>query len=56
VLNGAICPFVTDAIAAANAFIAASPPGVGLDGADDFKDPLALFNEGTAPDCPGHCP
>lgn len=55
VLRGATCQFATESIANANAFIAASPSGVGMDGAPDVQDPLALFNEGTAPGCPEHC-
>jgi len=55
VQNGATCDFITATIAAANTFIATSPPG-GTSGADAFIDPLAAFNEGSAPGCPGHCP
>lgn len=56
VLSGATCPFVTNAIAAANDFLASSPSGVGMDGAPEVQEPLALFNEGHAPGCPFHCP
>lgn len=56
VQNGATCDYVTDAISNANAFIAASPSGIGQDGADVLQAPLALYNEGSAPGCPAHCP
>lgn len=56
VLNGATCPFATSAISAANAFLEASPRGVGMAGAPTFQAPLAQFNEGLAPGCPVHCP
>ncbi|MDF2534705.1 MAG: hypothetical protein K0R18_862 [Bacillales bacterium] len=56
VLSGATCPFATAAIEAANAFLAASPSGVGMAGAPAVQEPLAQFNEGTAPGCPFHCP
>jgi hypothetical protein len=55
VLNGATCDFATTAIAAANSFLAASPSGEGMAGAPAVESPLAEFNEGTAPGCPGHC-
>lgn len=54
VLNGATCKAATAAISAANTFIATSPSG-GTDGAPDFQEPLADFNEGSASGCPGHC-
>lgn len=56
VLGGATCDYVTDAIAAANAFLASSISGVGKDGAPEVQKPLAIFNEGNAPGCPLHCP
>ena len=56
VLGGATCDYATDAILNANTFIAMSPSGIGMDGAPAVQAPLALFNEGTAPDCPSHCP
>lgn len=56
ILRGATCPFALEAIVAANAFLAASPSGVGMDGAPDIQEPLAQFNEGNAPGCPTHCP
>ena len=55
VLNAVTCSFATTAIATANSFLAASPPGVGMAGAPTVQAPLAEFNEGTAPECPGHC-
>jgi len=55
VLNGATCEFAAMAIAAANSFLAASTPGIGMAGAPTVQAPLAEFNEGTAPECPGHC-
>lgn len=54
VLNGATCTFATDAITAANSFLAMSPPG-GMDGAPALQDALAQFNQGNAPNCPLHC-
>lgn len=54
-LNGASCPFATDAIAAANSFLATSPAGVGKEGAPLVQAPLEQFNSGTAPGCPTHC-
>ena len=54
VLNGATCESATDAIAAANAFLAASPVG-GMAGAPAVQEPLAEFNEGSASGCPPHC-
>lgn len=54
VLNGATCSFATDAITAANSFLAMSPPG-GMDGAAALQDALAQFNQGNAPNCPLHC-
>lgn len=50
----AICAFASDAIAAANSFLAASPSG-GMAGAPNVQDPLAQFNEGNAQGCPTHC-
>ena len=55
VINGATCTFATDAIAAANTFIATSPEE-GLDDAPLFQEPLELFNAGSAEGCPEHCP
>lgn len=55
-LRGATCPFVLEAISIANAFLAASPSGVGMAGASEIQEPLALFNEGNAPGCLTHCP
>lgn len=55
VLSGAACPFAAAAIAAANMFLAESPPG-GIAGAPAVQEPLAAFNEGRAPGCPAHCP
>ncbi len=49
-----VCPFITDAINAANDFLATSPAG-GMAGAPDVQEPLARFNEGNAPGCPPHC-
>lgn len=54
-LGETVCPFATAAIAAADAFLAASPSGVGMAGAPDVQEPLATFNEGNAPGCPIHC-
>lgn len=54
-LGADVCPFAVAAIAAADAFLAASPPGVGMAGAPDVQEPLAQFNEGNAPGCPIHC-
>lgn len=56
VQGGATCKYITDAIAAANAFLASSPSGIGKEGAPDVQKPLAMFNEGNAPGCPFHCP
>lgn len=50
----AICTFASDAIAAANNFLANSPSG-GMAGAPDVQEPLAQFNGGNAPGCPAHC-
>lgn len=50
-----ICPFAIEAIAAANNFLATSPPG-GTTGAPAFQEELARFNSGNAPGCPIHCP
>jgi len=55
VLRGATCEFAVSAIAAANTFIANSPPG-GMMGAGTVQEPLATFNEGMAGGCPVHCP
>lgn len=49
-----ICAFAQAAIAAADAFLTASPEG-GMAGAPAVQEPLALFNEGNAPGCPFHC-
>lgn len=49
-----ICAFALAAIAAADAFLDASPAG-GMAGAPDVQDPLATFNEGNAAGCPMHC-
>jgi len=49
-----ICAFAVSAILAADAFIGSSPVG-GTNGAPDFQEPLARFNEGDAPGCPSHC-
>lgn len=54
VLNGATCSFATNAIAAANTFLANSP-AEGMDGAPAFTTLLTTFNEGNAPGCPPHC-
>jgi hypothetical protein len=54
VLRGATCDFATAAIAAANTFLADSPPG-GMMGADAVQQPLATFNQGLAEGCPGLC-
>jgi hypothetical protein len=56
VLSGATCSFAIAAIAAANAFLANSPSGVGMAGAPIVQEPLAQFNEGRAPGCPELCP
>ncbi len=53
-LNGATCDFATAAIAAANTFLANSPPG-GMAGAPTVQEPLTEFNEGIALGCPGNC-
>lgn len=53
-LSGATCPFATDAINAANTFLANSPDG-GMAGAPAIQDRLAQFNEGNGPGCPIHC-
>lgn len=55
VLSGATCEFAAAAISAANLFLATSTAGVGKAGAPDVQEPLAQFNEGTAPGCPRHC-
>jgi len=55
VLRGATCDAATAAIAAANTFLANSPPG-GMMGAPAVQEPLAEFNEGLAEGCPAHCP
>jgi len=55
VLRGATCDAATAAIAAANTFLANSPPG-GMMGAPGVQEPLAEFNEGLAQGCPAHCP
>lgn len=49
-----ICTFATQAIEAANEFLATSPPG-GTTGAPAFQEDLARFNSGNAPGCPVHC-
>jgi hypothetical protein len=49
-----ICDFATDAITAANNFLATSPAG-GMAGAPAVQEPLAQFNEGNGPGCPPHC-
>lgn len=49
-----ICTFAVLAIAAADAFLTASPAG-GMAGAPAVQEPLADFNEGDAPGCPSHC-
>ncbi len=49
-----VCPFITEAIMAADNFLATSPAG-GMAGAPAVQEPLALFNEGDAPGCPPHC-
>jgi len=54
-LSGSSCDFATNAIADANAFLEASPSGVGMPGAPGVQEPLAEFNEGNAPGCPLHC-
>lgn len=54
VLNGATCPFATAAIAAANTFLATSPPDQVT--ASELVAQLTSFNEGTAQGCPVHCP
>lgn len=53
VQNGATCDFATTIIAAANTFLATSPPDQVV--ASNLVNELTLFNEGFAPDCPGHC-
>lgn len=54
VLNGATCDFATTAIAAADTFLANSPPG-GTAGAPDLIFALTQFNEGFAAGCPSNC-
>lgn len=54
VINGATCNAATDAIAAANSFLATSPAG-GKAGAPAVQQPLADFNTGSVFGCPGHC-
>lgn len=49
-----ICAFATLAITMADDFLGASPEG-GMAGAGTIQQPLAQFNEGTAPGCPFHC-
>ena len=49
-----ICEFPTNAIEAADTFLANSPAG-GKTGAPNVQEPLAQFNEGKAPRCPPHC-
>jgi hypothetical protein len=55
VLSEAGCDYATDAIEAANEFLATSPPG-GTAGAGTYGGPLDTYNKGLAPGCPGHCP
>lgn len=55
VQGGASCEFAIIEIAAADAFLSASAPEIGMDGAAEIADNLALYNEGNAPECPGHC-
>lgn len=56
VLRGATCDFVLTAINNANVFIAASPSGIGQEGAPGFSKPLDDFNNGLISGCPDHCP
>lgn len=49
-----IYTFILEAINAANNFLRTSPPE-GKTGADDYQEPLELFNSGNAPGCPVHC-
>lgn len=55
IISGAGCARALEAAEAANEFLAASEPGVGMNGADELQKPLAGYNEGSAPGCPGHC-
>ncbi len=54
ILNGATCTYATDSIAAANTFIANSPP-TGINGAPALQKQLEEFNKGLGPGCPEHC-
>jgi hypothetical protein len=56
VLRGATCGSATEAIDNADAFLAASPSGIGQSGAPTFSAPLDEFNSGLALGCPEHCP
>jgi hypothetical protein len=49
-----ICTYAIEAIAAANDFLATSPPE-GKAGALEHRDDLARFNSGNAPGCPFLC-
>jgi len=49
-----VCQFALDAIAAADAFLSASPVG-GMAGAPLVQAPLEQFNSGNASGCPDHC-
>ena len=55
VQNGATCATATDAIAAADTFLATSPVG-GTTGAPALSMALEAFNTGNIPGCPDHCP
>lgn len=49
VLAGAACHFAVQAIAAANSFLAASPPGIGRKGAEAAEEALTQFNQEKMP-------
>jgi hypothetical protein len=55
ILAGAVCMNAVLAVNAANNFLETSEPGVGKAGAPEMSEPLAVFNEGRAQGCPGHC-
>lgn len=54
VLSGATCDAASMAIMLANTFLASSPPG-GMPNALAIQGPLAQYNSGLAPGCPGFC-
>lgn len=55
ILAGAVCMNAVLAVNAANSFLETSESGVGKTGAPEVSAPLAVFNEGGAEGCPGHC-